>query len=250
MFIRILFFSLILLISASTHAQSRSELLEKRVTIQMAQKPLFTVFARLTIDYDIPIGLEESLRDADHGHYYFETGMPSETWGAKHSGREHRSGAPSFDEHLISVDLVDASLKDVMDEIVKQLKFYDWEVRDEVVNIFPIQGRDRRLKKLLDSEISQFIAGAGTKTGTVQTQLLLFLPEVKRFLKDCNLEADTTRVWPGFPETVIAKDLVFQKMECRAVLNAITKVKRGGWILRLSKNSGEPNKELINLQID
>lgn len=249
---RAFIFSLVVITAhVLTYAQeSRLKLEERRVTIQMTQKPLFTVFARLTVDYDIPIGLEESVLDIDHRHYDFETARPPEWWITKYARREHKSAAPVFSEHLITVNFVEAKLKDVMNEIVKQMKNYDWEIRDEVVNIFPIRGRDERLKKLMEIEISFFYVGAGAKTSAIQAQLVLFLPEFRKFLKENNLLSDTTRSAPGFPDELVASEMLFKNLSFRDLLNAITKSKRGGWIVRMKKDPSEPAKHSVNIQVD
>jgi hypothetical protein len=200
--------------------------------------------------YDIPIGLEESVLDIGHRHFDFETAMPPEFWRAKHSGKEHKSAALPFSENLITVNIVDGNIRQVMERVVPQMGNYEWEIKDEVVNIFPVRGRDERIEGLMGLEIPVFYVGAGAKTSAVQAQLLLFLPEIKQFLKKNGLEADTTRFSPGFPDELASRDINFKNIKFRDLLNSVTRIKRGGWIVRLARDPKDPKKELLNIQVD
>ncbi len=88
------------------------ELKDKRITIQMTRKPLYTVFVRLFNKYDIAIGFEESILDRDHRHYAFETNVATGEWKAKYSSdKEIPPAVIPFNEHLITLDFKDARLK-------------------------------------------------------------------------------------------------------------------------------------------
>ena len=109
--------------------------------------------ARLINKYDIAIGFEESSLDRTHRRYYFETNIPTDELKAEYSGDKVMVGSmPPFSENLISVDFKDAKLSEVLDCIVKQMANYKWEINDQVVNITPVNGRDLRLKELLERQ--------------------------------------------------------------------------------------------------
>jgi len=244
--------ALILALSSVTvfGQESRGALKDQRITIQMSQKPLYTVFWRLIQKYDVAIGFEESALDRDHRHYYFETNTALEELKKESvSDKEFLPPVTAFKEHLITVDFKDARLEDVMNGIVKQLENYDWEINDEVVNIFPTRGRDERLKKLLDQRIRAFGVGKGASLSSIQAQLMLFLPEFKEFLAENKLEGSTERPFSSFEERILPGGMGFSDMTFRQLLNAITKAKRGGWMLQIKNYSDQPGKEFVEIII-
>lgn len=229
---------------------SKVALKDKRITIQMDQKPLYTVFWRLIQKYDVPIGFEESILDRDHRHYYFETNVALDQFKVDSSSdKEFLPPMPKFSDHLITVNFKDARLEDVIDAIVKQMQNYDWEINDDVVNIYPIRGRDERLKKLLDQKVRVFGVGMGDTVGSIQGQLMLFLPEFKEFLKKNKLEARTDRPGSSFEDRILPDVMAFTDMTFKELLNAITKSKRGGWILQIKNQKDNPGKEFVEILI-
>lgn len=225
--------------------EKKVELKDKRVTIQMANKPLVTVFARLIYKYDVAIGLEESMLDRDHNHYNFETNVPPEDQKAKHAGdKEFPSGRSEFYEHLITVNFTNARLENVLDDIVKQMQNYDWEINNDVVNIFPIKGRDPTFKKLLDVRIREFAVWKGAEVGIIQQLILRELPEIRAFLAENNLHTDGWRTTSmAFTERPLPEEMRFSDLTLKELLNAITKSKRGGWILQKNKHNIKENKD-------
>lgn len=229
---------------------SRVALKDKRITIQMTQKPLYTVFWRLIQKYDIAIGFEESILDRDHRHYYFETNVALDQFKAEASSdKEVLPSMQKFKEHQITINYKDATLEVVMNAIVKQMENYDWEINNDVVNIFPIRGRDERLKKLLDKKVRVFAVGMGDDVGSIQGRLMLFLPEFKAFLSENNLEARTDRPGSSFVDRILPDGMAFTDMTFKELLNAITKSKRGGWILQIKNQKDNPNKEFVEILI-
>lgn len=234
--------------------EKKTELKDKRITIQMTQKSLYTVFNRLIIKYDIAIGLEESILDRDHRDYYFDMNIPTEERLPDYKGGDREVLSPTRGlgyKHLISVNFTDARLEEVMGAIVKQMENYDWEINDEVVNIFPTRGRDPRLKKLLDIKVRDFFVGIGADVGSIQAQLMLFLPEFKSFITENNLEAYTGGPGPGsaFEDRILPDGMRFSDLTFKQLLNSITKSKRGGWMLQIKKQKDNPGKEFVEILI-
>jgi hypothetical protein len=241
----------LILISACFSSQAQNaEVEDKLISIHMNQKPLYTVLTRLINKYDIAIGFEESFLDREHRHYYFETNVPPDNLKAIYSSeREFLGSGERFSEDLISLDFSDSRLADVLDSIVKQMKNYSWEINDNVVNIFPVRGRDSRLKHLLDTRVSRFALGRGDSVGEIQSELMLFLPEFKKFLADSALEADATRPGTTFTDRILSDGMSFSNLPFKELLNAITKSKRGGWILQIKERKDKPGKEYVELLI-
>lgn len=216
----------------------------------MAQKPLYTVFYRLIQNYDVPIGFEESTLDRAHRHYYFETNVePERTRAGIDSDKEFSGPYQGFSQHLITVNFKQARLEDVMNAIVRQMKNYDWEIEDEVVNIFPVRGRDPRLKKLLEVRVREFTVGIGADVGSIQGELMLARPEFEKFLVESALDSRTDRPGSSFLDRVLPAGMVFANKTFKELLNAITKSKRGGWILQIKTLSDKPGKEFVEILI-
>jgi hypothetical protein len=247
----VFYIAILALSSFNVFAQERQvKLKDKRITINMTQKPLFTVFTRLIEKYDIAIGFEESILDRDHRHYEFQTNVAIDKYKVEYqSDKEFSPPVPEFSQHLLTVNFKDAKLESVMDSIVRQMENYDWEISNEVINIFPIRGRDSRLKKLLDVRVRSFGVGIGAEVGSIQAQLMLFLPEFKIFLKENNLDFNAARNGSAFNDRIIPDGMGFNDLSFKELLNVITKSKRGGWILQIKTQKDNPDKEFVEILI-
>lgn len=228
------------------------EIKEKRITVQMIRKPLFDVFMRLIYDYDVAIGFEESSLDRNHNDYHFETNIPDKD--AARSTKDGRTkitfgGRPMVEKHLISLNHENARLEDVINDIVKQMQNYDWEINDGVINIFPAKDRNPSFKRLLKLKIREFVVWKGAEVGMIQPLIVLQLPELRKFLDDNNLLAESDRVAPWFIDRPLSHEMKFTNLTLQELLNAITQSKRGGWILRHKKSSNGCGKEPIELLI-
>jgi hypothetical protein len=229
---------------------SNTDLSNKRVTLQMSHRPLYSVFARLINKYDIAIGFEESSLDRTHRRYYFETNIPTDELKAEYSGDKAMVGSmPPFSENLISVDFKDAKLSEVLDCIVKQMANYKWEINDQVVNITPVNGRDLRLKELLERKISNFYLPAGEEVSAIQAQLMLYQREFKSFLDENHLEANTARPGSVFLDRRLPVSMQFRNLTFQELLNAITRTKRGGWILQIKEERDGSGREYVEILI-
>jgi hypothetical protein len=153
--------------------------------------------------------------------------------------------------HLISLNFKDARLEDVLNELVKQMQNYDWTVNDGVVNIFPIKGRDLRFEKLLELKIRTFSVPKGEEFATIQPMIVFNLPEFKAFLAENNLNSESDRRIPKYADLPLPVELRFSNLPFRKLLNEITRLKRGGWILRADKRKKSENngKEVIEILI-
>lgn len=237
-----------------TYAQDRSDdFKEKRITIQLKKSPLYSVFAELMYAYDIPIGFEESSLDKGHDDYYFQTLVPSKDKKNDLPIEPHTDGVSLRTKtHFITLDFKDARLQDVLDEIVKQMQYYDWTITDDVVNIFPIKGRDPKCEKLLNIRVREFRVSKDKDFGMIQETLVLVLPEFRAFLAQNNLHAESDRYVPSYGNLPLPMELRFSDLTFKELLNGITKLKRGGWILRTGdKNKKKENKgkEVIEVLI-
>jgi hypothetical protein len=145
------------------------------------------------------------------------------------------------------------SFNQILDEIVNQLKNYEWEIDNGVINIFPSEDRDRRLKELLDLNIADFHFKKGETIRDIRGRIKK-LPEVVGFLEKNGLEFAGLA---GGPSGVLEQqygrklemEMHYQGLSLRQILNKTTYNKGGGWVLRWIGISSETGNEQIDLDI-
>ena len=239
--------------------EARTGLKDKRITITMEAQPLGEVFRYLMQNYDIPIGFEESVLDRGRSDYAFETNGPSVAQLKMRSadGRVTLTdtGWRVFraEIHPITLYIEDGSVEEVFNEIVRQMENYKWEINDDVVNIFPIKGRDERFEKLLGMRINRFTLEKG-KTVEDITKNIQSLPEFVSFMQANKLHFTGYREGTNFIVQAqygraIREKMDFSDLTFRELLNRITKVKRGGWRLKWKWISASTGEEHIDIDI-
>ena len=255
--------------------QKEVALQDRLITIQMENQALGEVFRYLMETYGITIGFEESKLDREHFDYSFQTNLPS--FGKAEFESTDKSIKLSITakrvftakEHLITANITDGKVSEVFDKIVGQMTNYKWEVNDSVVNIFPIRGRDERFKELLETKIEKFELGKfkvmtkdadessqeSLKSKTVRdiTYSLMVLKEFRGWMSKNKLYFNPARTGSSILLDAqygrsVDSEMNFANVSFRELLNKITKIKKGGWILRWGRIS-EDGKEYIDLDI-
>jgi hypothetical protein len=249
---------IIILLAVNTFMYSQNlsaDLKNKRITIDMENKALGYILHHLIVKYDIPIGFERSEADSGNREFDFTTIIPSGEKVYKNTDADITVTVvknPTFHakERFFTVKVENKRLEDVLNIIIKQMKGYKWEINNDVVNIFPITGRDKRYKKLLDTKIANFTLGEQEITGLIRNKLFA-LPEFKEFLNKNNLYSDTvfsTQDWDSL-SGYIPKGISFSNLTFKELLNKITKAKRGGWILKQHSHHKAGEKEYVDIDI-
>ncbi len=221
-----------------------TELKEKIITIKIDDKPLGNILYYLIVKYDVAIGFEESTLDINHDDYEFITNLPNFIPNRP----VITSGDPSSTEHRFTINVENGKLEDVLNIVVGQLKNYKWEVNDDIVNIFPIKGRNEKYKKLLELNIEQFTLEKNKPIFLIRNRLLA-LPEVVDFLQNQKTYSSLNRGDFDFTSRKLPVELNFSNLTFKQLLNKITKVKRGGWILKESDLYRTKDKKFIDIEI-
>ena len=241
--------------------ESDVDLKDKKITIRMEHQSLRTIFKVLMTDYDVPIGFEESVLDREHDDYGFWTNLTKEIPKQNSVGTDVEVNAKAkiqvsitieevfeIKEHWISVNAKNERLGNVLDSIVEQMENYEWEINDGVVNIFPIRGRDEKYQKLLDLNIKDFKLRLPGHIWLIKARLCS-LPEFKRFIEENQLYHSCS-VSGGFVDEIMRPlpgEMNFSNLTLKGLLNKITRIKRGGWIL---KHHHSPDKrEGFNIDV-
>ena len=234
------------------------ELKDKRITIKMTKEPLGKIFRTLIENYDIAIGFEESALDRENDDYDFDVNLFYMLGETTEKTTPNGNGQISvtvdrtwkIKQHWFTVNAENERLEDVLNQIVGQMENYKWEINDEIVNIFPIRDRDERFKKLLELKVINYKFGKNIEIGFIRT-FLFKLPEFRQFLDENSLSIFLSRQsneYRLFRKLDVALD--FSNLTFKELLNQITKIKRGGWILRRNKIvRSTSDKEYIDIEI-
>lgn len=236
-----------------------TDVTDKQITIKMEKQPLGLVFRYLMENYDIPIGFEQSILDRGHIEYSFDTNLPAvathKQQNADGSVKMSTTSESAFNakSHPITLDFENGTLKDVFDQIVKQMENYKWEINQGVVNIIPIKGRDERFEKLLELKIKKFTFEKGKTVQDIAANIAS-LPEFRSFLKENNFHFSDFREGMNFVRKAqygrtVDSAMDFSNLTFREILNRAAKIKKGGWILKWRYVSKTTGKELIDIDI-
>jgi hypothetical protein len=130
---------------------------------------------------------------------------------------------------------------------------YKWEINDDVVNIYPIKGRDEKFQALSDLMIEKFVFEEGSTVEDITTKIQSSR-EFLRFMYKNNLVFLGIRTGVNYELKAqygrkLQVSMDFSKIKFRDLLNKITKIKRGGWSLRWEKLSEKTGKEYIDIDI-
>jgi hypothetical protein len=236
----------------AANGQTRSsQLSNRRITIEMDSRPLYDVLIKLIYVYDVPVGFEESTLDSGHDDYFFQTNIPPQGERLKYLKEPQYHWNLSIKSHLISLNYKNQPLSVVLDDLVRQMENYSWKIEDDVVNIFPKNGRNPLFAKLLSLQIDEFQVGKGAKVGAIQPALVFNSPGLSSFLKANGLFIESFISSPRYLDRPLPVELSFSNISFKKLLNGITRAKRGGWIIRSDKRKAPENhdKDIIEIII-
>ena len=221
----------------------------------MENAPFGDIIDFLINNYDVAIGFEESTLDRNHNDYDFDTNLPftrnkkliSNDGNTQISVTSKRKYI--VEKHKFTVYADNKRLEDVLNIIVGQMKIYNWEINDGVINIFPSQGCDVKFENFLKTSVKRFYLKQNDRIGLIRT-MIYFLPDFKEFLSNNDLLISNNRsgLLDGLDKGLPA-ELDFSNITFKELLNRATKVKRGGWILKKSEHQGDKDKEYIEIDI-
>jgi hypothetical protein len=254
--VAILFFLILFGSAITVHGQGESSRLSDRnVTLKMNDASLGEVFEQLMVRYRIPIGFEESSLDQDHDDYDFGVNLPGSLDTSTIIGSDGVSRASLSMKQVylaktrrFDLDFENAPLNEVVNSIVSQMKNYVWDIKDGVINIYPMQGRDPIFERFLDVKISSFTVSKQSSLRSIKYKLM-GLPEVMAFLR-AN-EIVSSNLHPGVLDSAanrqIGIDLKFADLTIGQLLNRIARSKGGGWILKKDEFT---KKEIKSLELE
>ncbi len=244
---------------------NNSCIIEKKITLKMNNESLGNIFHKLIDNYDVAIGFEESTFDAIHNDYLYEVNVPIDyedcltdcrkgiAIGKDSCSSSCEQRVFNTKEKKISINVKNEPLDKVLDEIVLKLQYYKWDLNNGVINIYPIIGVNERYRDLLKIKIKNFSLllnekGETNRVSKIREEIFK-LPEVKEFLKTKNLFFSGSRIFSPNLRIGLKENLMFSDLTLKELLNKITNIKRGGWILKRSILSNGGNHEFVEIDI-
>jgi len=149
-------------------------------------------FSDLSLDHDIPVGLEIASNDDAFARY--------------------------------DIEFKKGTVADFLNQFTKAYNLYSWDIKDGVINIFPKAGyRDLVLDSLLNTQIANFRIGANTSCWKA-VDLLLATVEVKRNLQASGMTQSGLNFSGGyFPQLGREFTLDVSDMTVKSILNKMAK---------------------------
>jgi hypothetical protein len=239
--------------------EKESSLKDRKVTIKRENESLATIFKDLIERYDIAVGFEESTFDSAHRNYVFEVNIPFHNKNCNAGGllvntKKCKPRIIEAKQNKFTINVENERLENVLDLIVEKMQYYKWEINDDVVNIFPAVGRDKRFELLLNTKIKNFtvqrIRAAKKKTIYDLRDSIASIPEFREFLKNNSLYYSSQRYnSPNLERELPAEEITFSDLTLKELLNKITKIKRGGWALRQNKLMNDSRGMIVDIDI-
>jgi hypothetical protein len=125
--------------------------LDRIINSDLSEGTVLLALSTLAVDFRVPIGFEQHM----------------DSWDKVNRGIHLRSG----------------TLKSILDSLVAQEPSYKWELRDGVINVTPVVGRDQFLAQFLETRVARYVSPAGTTDKFKLRDAVLDLPEVRQFLE-------------------------------------------------------------------
>ena len=225
-----------LILLGATCICAQGNICDKRITIHIKQAPFYIVAGTLVEDFDVPIGLELSPSSVPVDDLLFEYNLSKRLpvgFGSPWPIRKDNWRRP--EKYRFTLDFDKARLSDVLDAIVKQMPGDEWESDESVVNIWPKVDRDPRIVKLLGVRIASFESSPDTEIWDLMVRFTA-TAEIKQFQNELAVVIPTSVENGGLNLKGKLNGMFhFEGLTVKELLNAILKVKRGGWIVRMDR---------------
>lgn len=234
-----------------------SDLKKQKISIKADKMPLAKVFQKLIYEIGIPIGFEMSLLDSQTRDFDFETNLPAYMVRNSQSPSGEKGLLPyevhwekdfTAESHFITLDFENAPIDKIFDSIVEQMSNYKWKIANDVVNIYPKDGRDPRFVDLMELKVKEFLLVSKAPLIIIQT-VIYDLPEFEKFLAERNLGVTGVRYDAQNLKRIVPQGMRLSDIKLKEILNDLAKMKGGGWILRTKTQRSKDGKEIIEIDI-
>lgn len=168
------------------------DILSQRIELHLKEDTLMYALGTLSVDQRVPIGIEYSRDDKN--------------------------------ESKLNLEVDHATLKEVLDLIVRQEPLYRWEVVDGVINFVPTRDRDPFIEAFLNTRVAHFDPGKWTIIFQVR-DAIGDIPEVKNLLQSKHKTISKYGDYIKYPSIYTKKDvdLSISDTNVRGVLNRMVR---------------------------
>jgi hypothetical protein len=167
--------------------QNASEILDQRIEMQVINGTLLQALSTLAVNNRVPIGFEPCLCSRDPGD--------------------------------LTVDRT-ASLREILDLIVRQRPSYRWQAIDGVINFIPVAHRDEFVTKILELRVNKFDPGDWRNQFNLRDAIVA-LPEVQSALEADGVVASRNGYFYRAPDKFTRAELKTSNVQVRQLLNSI-----------------------------
>jgi hypothetical protein len=201
----------------STEVKKACDVANMRLqNVKIEAQSIERLFTKLSLSYDIPIGLEVATNDDELATY--------------------------------SIDFKEGNLSDLLNQIIRDNSQYDWEIKDGVVNVFPKAGhRVLFFRELLETKISHFSIKEKTNCWLF-VENLIATPEVKNIL-EINSINYSKRSFTGFYIPQLGENFVMNVSDSslKSILNKVIKESPTAKIWLIKRYSHDPQTFFITV---
>ena len=170
-------------------ATKNSELATRLIKDVSLEGQLWNLLTRLSLTYDIPIGLEVSSDEQKSNHY--------------------------------RVELSEGTIADLMGQIISQNERYDWVIENGVVNVFPRDKyRDPFLAEILGVRISSFAVTQNSDCWKLEEDLVN-IPEIKAVIDEHGMRTGANFSGPYIPQLGQQFSLKLSNTTLKALINQV-----------------------------
>ena len=153
---KVCFFTVLmfLILDSSFSQTKKADILDKEIQLDRQNASLLEICSILAASNNVSIGIE---------------------WSSKSEMRNREI-----------LDVKSGTLRQILDSLVRQEPDYDWEIRNDVVNFYPVRQRDKVLNELLNTKITNF----RIRNDVVNQRIVddfNKLKELQKFQKDQNV---------------------------------------------------------------
>jgi len=215
----------IVVFPTTIYCQKLSNFLDQEININLAKTNLLYVVNKLAFEYNIPIGLEV---DSSYRQKDFEK-------------MSLKNKQLTF---LDEIEIKKGTLRNILNNLIKQEPKYKWKAIDGVINIYPIESRDLLLKRILDINIKKKYKEINFDTSKLLDTIIDF-GGVQTFLtqeKLTFLKHDPLNRIYSYPDTKVKMKI--ENKNIRDILNQFIRESRLKlWVL---ERTGE-KKEFVSI---
>jgi hypothetical protein len=185
---------------------------KKMFSIAEREVTIGTVFTELIRNHCVSVGFEYSSTNLSRTEFEFRVSPTFNGYPKATKGKSTIVGNFSKIEFLLNM-------------MVSEMPGYKWEINDETVNFVPIKDRDAEIQELLNFKINKFHIEKDADSSTLREKL-------KSAVKSKTDVVFNPQIISDSRDYKMREELNLSDITLKELLNKISKMKLGGWVIR------------------